>query len=100
MRTDTPCAACGGTVEATDTPVDFKTKFRYYVITAKDPGGTAAADDTVHAATDDPTVAKFILNMLTADGVDASGWDNHERSWFVTPEIIDALSGTRPLSPQ
>lgn len=90
------CGHCGDPAETPAEPVDFKTGFRYYVLTPTDPGASPTGTESVHAATNQTGLARVILNTLNAQGVPASGWDNQTGTWFLTPEIMDAIRGNLP----
>ena len=95
-KSDHLCGHCGDPAETPAEPVDFRTGFRYYVLTPTDPGQAPTGTETVHAATNKTDLARIILNTLNAQGVTASGWDNQTGTWFLTPEIMDAMRSSLP----
>ena len=90
------CACCGGPASEPGPPIEFPGNFRLYVIHADDPGKAPTGKEHVHAATNDTQIARDLLNGLTARGIEASGWDNVQRTWFVTPEIMEAIRRIEP----
>lgn len=84
------CDCCGKDADEA-APVEFSTGFRFYLLTPDDPGAAPSGRETVHAATNSSGTARHMLNLLAADGVRASGWDNERGTWFLTPEIMEAM---------
>ena len=95
---DATCSCCGGDAATGGKPVQFETQFQYYIVTPIDPGAAPTGDEAVHAATNSSATARMVLNMLAASGVQTSGWDNEKLTWFLTPEIMQAMQmqGSKP----
>jgi len=85
------CSCCGDNAAAGAKPVRFETQFQYYIVTPIDPGAAPTGSEEVHAATNSSATARLLLNQLTASGIHASGWDNENLTWFLTPEIMQAM---------
>ena len=51
----------------------------------------------MHAATNTPMLARLILNTLHEAGINASGWDNGDGKWFLTPEILESIETGMPI---
>ena len=75
--------------------MEFETAFRFYLLTPDDSGAAPSGRETVHAATNDSAIARHALNLLAAEGVNASRWDNQQGTWFLTPEIMEAMRSGR-----
>ena len=86
------CSCCGdATVPSNYQPIEFKSKFRYYLLIPEDPGAMPTGTEEILAATNDSKTARFMLNALYADGHQVSGWNNEQGGWFMTPEITQAF---------
>ena len=88
---DATCSCCGHDAAAGTEPVQFETQFQYYIVTPIDPGAPPTGDEEIHAATNSSATARMVLNLLAASRIHASGWDNKKLTWFLTPEIMDAM---------